>query len=188
MTDKTIAERARRQRDRRVAEGWQEVKVWVPTEADAEHIRQIAAERRLKAETLDGLSKEVPMISVETEKRIAKAIAEHGSAAYSTPSGAVLSLMTKLADEDDLTNFSRAFVILARAKPANATFVANAVPAKITNFLVKHRGVTADALLRWAPANPSWEADLKNAVRDPGRFVEVVEALANAVRQGTRWH
>jgi hypothetical protein len=184
MTAKTVAERARRQRELRVAEGWQEVKVWVPTEADAEDVRKLAAERRAKAEALYGLSQEVHTVNIETEARIANAIAEQGSAAYTTPSGAVLDLMTQLANEDDLTSFSRAFVILARAKPSNAPFVAAAVPAKISNFLIKHRGIDPSALMKWTQANPSWTEYLKVAVRDPVRFNQVVEAVAQDIKRG----
>jgi hypothetical protein len=188
VADNTVAERARRQRNLRVTEGWQEVKVWVPTEADAEDVRKLAAKRRAKAEALYGLSKEVPMVNIETEMRIAQAIAEHGSAAYNTETGAVLDLMTMLAEEDDLASFSRAFVILARAKPANAAFVAARVPAKISNFMIKHRGVDPSALLKWAAANPSWVDDLKSAVRDPVRFEQIVEAMAQAIKCGPAAH
>lgn len=141
MTDQTVGARMKKQRKSRATEGWHEVKVWVPTEQDAIDIRKLAEERRAKAQALDGLSKEIPAVTPETSARIARAIAEHGSAAYTTPSGAVLDLLTQLTEEDDLRSFSRAFIILARAKPANAAFVANAVPPKIANFLVRHRGV-----------------------------------------------
>lgn len=181
MADKTVAERARRQRDVRVTEGWREVKVWVPTEADAEDIRKLAAERRKLAEVLHGLSREVRMIDIDTELRIAKAISEQGSAAYTTESGAVLELMTQLADEGDLQGLSRAFVILARAKPPNAAFVAGRVPAKITNFLVRHRRVDAAALLKWTFANPAWDENLKDALRDPVRFEQLVEEMTTAI-------
>jgi hypothetical protein len=182
MRDKTVVNRVRRQREARVAEGWQEVKVWVPTEADAEDVRKLAEERRAKAAALHGLSQEVPTVNTETEVRIAKAIAAQGSAAYTTESGAVLELLTELASEDDLASFSRAFIIFARSKPTNATFVANAVPAKISNFLVKHRGIDAPALLKWANANPNWTEDLKGAVRDPARFEQTVEYFARAIK------
>lgn len=183
MTDKTVVTRLKRQRELRTIEGWREVKVWVPTERDAADIRQLAEERREKAEALHGLSKEVPTVTPEVETLIANAIAKHGSAAYITPSGAVLELLTQLADEDDLASFSRAFVILARAKPANAAFVANAVPAKITNFLVMHRGVDPAALVKWANTHPGWEDDLKNAVRNPARFEQVVAEMAEAIKR-----
>jgi len=188
MRDNTVVDRVRRQRKLRVAEGWQEVKVWVPTEADAEDVRKLAAERRAKAEALDGLSKEVSKVSHKTEMRIAKAIAEHGSAAYNSPSGAVLDLMTQLSNEDNLASFSHAFIILARAKPTNAAFVANAVPAKISNFLIKHRGINANTLLKWTETNPGWVDDLKDAVRDPVSFEQVVETMAEAIKRGHAAH
>jgi hypothetical protein len=188
MTDQTINARLKRQRELRATEGWREVKVWVPTEQDAADIRQLAEERRKKAEALHGLSKEVPTVTPEIETRIAKAIAEHGSAAYITPSGAVIDLLTQLAEENDLASFSRAFVILARAKPVNAAFIAAAVPAKITNFLVTRRGVDPVALMNWTKAHPGWEDDLKDAVRDPARFENVVTSMAEAIHSKRKPH
>lgn len=188
MTDPTVGARMKRQRKSRATEGWHEVKVWVPTEQDAIDIRKLAEERRAKAEALHGLSEEVPAVTPEIAARIARAIAEHGSAAYGTPSGAVLDLLTQLTEEDDLASFSRAFVILARAKPANAAFVEAAVPAKITNFLVRHRKVNLSGLTKWASANPGWEDDLKQAVRDPARFEQVVGAMADAIKRQRKPH
>lgn len=188
MADRTVVRRVKNQRDARQTEGWQEIRVWVPTEQDAEDIRNIAAERRAKAEALDGLSREVPKVSPQTEARIAHAIANHGTGAYDTPSGAVLDLMTELAGEDDLQGFSRAVVILARAKPANAKFVLARVPAKISSFLVQHRGVTPPQLMSWAGANPEWPEDVKRAARDPQEFERVVEAIAESIKAFSKSH
>lgn len=188
MADRTVVQRVKNQRDARLLEGWQEVRVWVPSEKDAADIRNIAAERRAKAEALEGLSKEVRKVSPPTEARIARAIAEHGSSAYTTPSGAVLDLMTELAGEDDLRGFSRAVVILARAKPANAKFVIERVPAKVSNFVIRHRGVSATDLMKWAEANPQWPDDLKNSVRDPEVFERVVETMSESIKAFAQPH
>ncbi|WP_236000434.1 hypothetical protein [Bradyrhizobium uaiense] len=123
MADPTVVRRVKRQRDVRLAEGWQEVRVWVPTEQDANDIRNLAADRRAKAKALAGLRRKLRACPQKTLQRIAEAIASQGSAAYTTPSGPVLDLLTKLAEEDDLASFSRAFILLARAAPANAAFV-----------------------------------------------------------------
>lgn len=48
VADPTVVRRVRRQRDVRLAEGWQEVRVWVPTEQDANDIRNLAADRRVR--------------------------------------------------------------------------------------------------------------------------------------------
>ncbi|WP_198400355.1 hypothetical protein [Bradyrhizobium pachyrhizi] len=127
-------------------------------------------------------SKEIKSTPPETLQRIAEAIASQGSAAYTTPSGPILDLLTKLAEEDDRASFSRAFILLARAAPANAAFVGGAVPAKISNFLIKHRGVKATALIKWTESNPDWTEELKNALRDPDLFVRVVENFASAIK------
>jgi hypothetical protein len=161
--------------------GWQEVKVWVPKEQDARDIRVLAAERRAKVGALDGLSKEIENVTLETETRIAEAIAQHGSAAFNHSSGAVLDLMTNLADAGDLEGLSKAFVMLARAKPAKAAFIANLVPAKVSNFLVKHRGIDAVALDAWCERNQGWTERLKSSLRDPAHFVSTVGSIAEEI-------
>jgi hypothetical protein len=183
MIRKKPASRVQRQREIRVAAGWQEVKVWVPTARDAEDIRNLAAERRAQADALHGLSNEVKKVTLEMQIRIANAIAEHGSAAYTHSSGAVLELLTELSEKDDLQSFSRAFIILARARPTNAASVASFIPAKISNFLIKHRGVDPSAMLKWASENPDWPDQLKSAVRDPVMFEQVVEAMAQQMKR-----
>lgn len=160
----------------------------MPTEEDAVDVRKLARERRKRAEALHGLSQKVKSVSPETEARIANAIAEHGSAAYTSPLGAVLDLMTQLAENDDLAGFSQAVVILARTKPANAAFVTTAVPAKVSNFLIRHRGINPQNLMIWTSKHPNWAEDLKHVVRQPDRFDRVVEAMAEAVKHQAAQH
>ena len=183
MKDKTATARVKKQREARVSEGWQLVTVRVPTEANAKRVRKLAQDMRDSAERLDGLSEEIETVTIETETRIGQAIAEHGSAAYNTPSGAVLDLLTELANEDDLIGFSRAVVILTRAKPSNASYVIAAVPAKISNFIIKHRSVSPKELTAWTNANPNWPDHLKEAVRRPEKFVPVVENMVRDIQR-----
>lgn len=182
MQDKTAIARVKKQREARSSEGWRLVTVWVPTEADADNIRKLATDMRDRAERLDGLSQEVKTVSIETEIRIGQAIAEHGSAAFVSPSGAVLDLMTQLANEDDLIGFSRAVVILARAKPSNAAYVIAAVPAKISNFIIKHRNVSVTELIAWQRTNPDWPERLKQTVREPVVFAAAVDRLVKDIQ------
>lgn len=183
MADKTVTDRMKRQRELRTAEGWQKVTVWVPTAADAADLKNLAAERRTRAEALTSLSEEVPKVNVETAERIARAIAEHGSKAYNTPSGAVLELMKELARGDDLVSFANAFIIVARAKPANSKYIAARVPAMISEFLIRHRGVGQGLMAKWSISSAGWADELKSAVRDPERFVEAVERLAQTIKR-----
>lgn len=41
-----IVKRVKRQRDKRLAEGWQYVQVWVPTKEDGDLIRSLASKMR----------------------------------------------------------------------------------------------------------------------------------------------
>lgn len=188
MADRTVVSRVRRQRQVRVAEGWQEVTVWVPTQGDAEAVRKLAEERRLMAENLHGLSRDIRGVSPKTEAEIAHAISEYGSKAYTTEPGAILDLMTRLTDEDDLEGFSRAVVILARAKPINACLVFDRVPVKIMNYLMRQGLIDYDVAERWKRRNPGWEDLLKGAVRDTARFRGVVEEVAQSIYRERTTH
>jgi hypothetical protein len=184
MADRTASLRIKRQRDARLREGWQEVRVWVPTDKDAEDVRTLAAERRAKAEALHGLKEGIPTMNVTTEKRIIEAIARQGSPAYTTESGPVLTLLSELAREGDLVSFSRAFITFARAKPMSAAFVAEATPAKVLNqYLLAHLGIDGGIFLQWEKANRDWADTIKSALRSPARFEQVVGEMAAAIRQ-----
>lgn len=90
-------------------------------------------------------------------------------------------MMTQLSNEDDLASFSHAFIILARAKPANALpSLRTPFLRRSETFLIKHRGINADTLLKWTETNPGWADDLKDTARDPVSFERVVETMAEA--------
>lgn len=93
-----------------------------------------------------------------------------------------MDLMTKLAEEDDLRGFSHAVIVLARAKPTYAASVMDYIPGKISNFLMRHRGVTLGDFLAWEQSNPNWGEQLKNVARDPSRFELVVETMAKDIK------
>ena len=182
---KTAAQRVKKQRESRAAEGWELVSVWVPTAEDAQAIKAMAEGYRRRAEALDGLSDEVKTVTHETQLRIAEAIGQIGSDAYTREDGAVLDLMTKLADEDDLLGFSQAFVLLARARPLNAHLAAAAVPAKVTHHLIRRRGIDTRTLLKWTRENPHWADRLKGAVRQPDHFVRVVDDMILEIKSSS---
>lgn len=73
-------------------------------------------------------------------------------------------------------------VILARAKPSNASYVIAAVPAKISNFIVKHRDVSVDEFIAWKRTNPDWPERLKQTVRQPNAFAATVEEMIKDIR------
>jgi hypothetical protein len=178
MVDRTVSARVKRQRDLRIREGWQDVRVWVPSEKDAVEIRALAERMRARAESLEGLKEGVSGMDANRERAIADAISQQGSPAYSTPSGPVLTLLSELAERGDLRSFSNAFVAFARAKPVNASYVEASVPAKILNqYFCRRHGVTVSQFERWRARHPNWAEDLKDTVREPARFEMTVESM-----------
>jgi hypothetical protein len=178
LIDRTVSQRVKRQRADRIREGWEEVRVWVPSRQDAEDVRKFAAERRLLAEAqFHNLTQKEYVMNVDAD--IADAIDQQDSPDYITPSGAMLTLMTRLAEGGDLVGFSRAFLAFARAQPRNASFVQSSVPAKILNgYLFKHRSLDRAAYDRWERDNPAWGDTIIAALREPERFAQVVSEMA----------
>lgn len=183
MVDRTVANRVSRQRTARLREGWQEVRVWVPTDEDAAEIRALAERKRATAETLRGLKEGVTGMDAATEVLILNAIQSLGSKAYNSPSGAVLTLLSELASRGDLRSFSNAFVIFARARPASAGYVEDSVPGKILNaYFYGHKGITFNEYARWHENHADWAERLKGAVRNPGMFELVVDQMLAEMR------
>ncbi len=118
-----------------------------------------------------------------TAASILDAIQSHGSKAYITPSGPVLTLLSDLAGRGDLRSFSNAFVIFARAKPASAGYVEAEVPAKILNcYLHGHRGVTLAEFTQWRSKNADWAQRLKDGLRNAERFERTVKQMVAEMR------
>lgn len=115
--------------------------------------------------------------------QIKEAIAQQGSAAYNTPSGAVQTLLSELARDGYIEDFANAFVLFARANPMNAPFVEESVPAKIMNhYWIRNQKLSADAVLAWQEKNTDWGKNLKAALRSPVEFEQIVKGMAEEIR------
>jgi hypothetical protein len=182
MAALTPAQRIKRQRELRLAQGWIEVRVWVPTEEDAVAVRKVAEEARKKATGLRGIFEEKLAVKASTIERTLEAVAEQGSAAYTTPSGAVLTLLSELAEEGDVEGLATAYGYFARAKPRNAAYVAEQVPAKIINWYFCHRmGLNGALVLNWTSDHPEWATQIKEALGDSVEFGRLVRGMASAI-------
>lgn len=183
MSDPTVSTRIKRQREARTSEGWQEVRVWVPTESDAEAVRELAAKCRRDAGNLTNLNKAIRSMTPENISKSISAIVNQGSSAYKTQSGAVLTLLSELAANGEVADLSRAFVIFAQAKPGNAHFVEQAVPAKITNgYFIAFKKLSQSAVAKWQIANPVWPNRVKECLRQPTTFQTVLEDVASQIK------
>ena len=93
----------------------------------------------------------------DIKARIEKALDEQDSTDFNTPSGATLTLMSELLDEDNLQGFSCVYLAYSHRHASNAGFIKNRMPAKIRNFLITHRAIDPTSLTEWTNNNPDWE-------------------------------
>jgi hypothetical protein len=122
-------------------------------------------------------------MSSETLLRALDAIISQDSSAHTTPSGPILTLLTKSAEEGDLIGFSESFTLFRVAKPQNAVFVMNAVPARVLNgYLLGHLGLSSAAFVQWEKSNRTWATDIKEALRNAQLFERTVRNIADGIR------
>jgi hypothetical protein len=186
MSAKSTAQRVKQQRQARLDEGWEEVRVWAPNAEAAVAIRQYAGILRRESENLPGLDEVCKSMKPEIYQRIKNAILEQGAPAYTTPSGAVLLLLTELAEEGNLQAISEAFNEFSKAKPGNMLYVEEKIPAKILNqYWLRKLQLNLESLTSWMNNNPGWANELKSKLRVPEEFERVVNAAAEEIRQAT---
>jgi len=159
---------------------------------DADRVRRrVADDRAGKAQHWSGVDNEEARISlhlalaaigIRNGRRIADAIVTFGDAAYITPSGPVLTLLSELAAEGEVYCFAQAYVLFAMIRPHNAAFVRDSIPAKISSeFFARHRGLKGQRIISWANKNANWPDRLKDAVSKPPLFAATVAEMADAI-------
>jgi hypothetical protein len=134
----------------------------------------------------DALANVLSMLGIAGADRIAKAITNQASAAYITPSGPVLDLLSELAEEGDLATMSHLYGAFSVIHPKNAGFVLGSVPAKISSrYLARNRGIGIRQFSAYVERNPDWAENLKANLPHSGRFTQTVTAMADAIATGT---
>jgi hypothetical protein len=133
-------------------------------------------------EAIEALTVALSANGIEQATRLAEAVVGLGSEKYITPSGPILNMFSKLAEDGQLTTISRAWRLFSIVHPDNAHFVREAVPAKISSlYLARNRGIDAGKIVKWASAQPDWADHLKSSLQDPARFKNTVDAMAEAI-------
>ena len=122
----------------------------------------------------------------DIKARIEKALDEQDSTDFNTPSGATLTLMSELLDEDNLQGFSCVYLAYSHRHASNAGFIKNRMPAKIRNFLITHRAIDPTSLTEWTNNNPDWEDALKDALPNPPAFEARVERIARVIKDSKK--
>ncbi|PZR32840.1 hypothetical protein [Caulobacter segnis] len=128
------------------------------------------------------LRETLAVIGVDDAWRVADAIAQQGSRAYVTGSGATLTLLTELAREGRLDTFARVVGLFAALFPKNIGFLREQVPAKVhANVLAPATNNDARRLMAWTQGTPDWADRLKEAVGSPPRFVATIEEMIDTL-------
>lgn len=141
-----------------------------------------ATDNKYPSDEADALRDALSAVGVDDALRIAEAIVKQGAAAYTTPSGPVLTLMSDLAERGDIEILARAYKLFATVQSANAAFVRETIPAKIsTRYFGTNRSLKATQVMSWAGRTPQWSASLKAQLEEPQAFAETVDAMATEI-------
>lgn len=118
----------------------------------------------------------------ELAVRTENAIRDQGSRAYVTPSGPMLTLLTELASEGDLAGIASAYIAFEQSFEKNAQFVANSIPAKLTNgYFIKYLNLDALRVVQYERKNVGWAKRAVDSLIDPETFKAVVNEIAREI-------
>ncbi|MCG5076354.1 hypothetical protein [Paraburkholderia tagetis] len=155
------------QRKARIKAGWTEIKVWAASHDDVQKIREFSEELRMNTLRHNirqiGRSRNTPPEVIDLA---VKAISNQGSNEYTTPSGATLTLLTGLAQQNRLNDLNAVVDMFRVAHPGNVRFVSASVPAKVMSSNVPHRLDlrAAERIMRWQSAHPDWAKQVEAAL------------------------
>ena len=131
----------------------------------------------------DTLRNALAVIGIDNARRVADAIAQQGSNAYITPSGAVLELLAALAEQGEIATLARAYALFAKMHQANSRYVRDSVPAKIVSgYFSKRLRLDTRRTTAWTAQTPAWATELKAALSEPALFVATVDRMAEQIK------
>jgi hypothetical protein len=133
-------------------------------------------------EAIEALAVALSATGIEQATRVAEAVVSKGSETRITPSGPILEMLSKLAEDGQLIAVSRAWRVFTMIHPESANLVRDSVPAKISSrYLVRNRGIDTGRMVGWMSTRSEWAEALKAALHDPARFKSTVDEMADAI-------
>jgi hypothetical protein len=133
-------------------------------------------------EAIEALAVALSATGIEQATRVAEAVVGKASEVHITPSGPILEMLSKLAEDGQLTAVSRAWRVFSMIHPESANFVRESVPAKISSlYLARNRGIDAGKMVEWMSTRSEWSEEVKAALHDPARFKSTVDEMADAI-------
>lgn len=133
-------------------------------------------------EAIEALAVVLSATGIEQATRVAEAVVGKGSEAHITPSGPILEMLSKLAEDGQLIAVSRAWRVFSMIHPESADFVRESVPAKISSlYLARNRGIDTRKMVEWMSTRSGWAEEVKITLHDPARFKSTVDEMAHAI-------
>ena len=113
-----------------------------------------------------------------------QAISEKDSSIYTTPSGAIIEELQKVAKEKDIVSYANICLHYSEIRPEAAQFIAGRTPGILcNNYFLGLKGFDYEKYIIWSLENPGWgkaltatyssAADLEKAVDD------IISAVSN---------
>ncbi|MFK0380294.1 hypothetical protein [Pandoraea sp. NPDC090278] len=177
---KTDRTRMGDQRRARLAAGWNELRLWAASDADANTLKAYAEELKMK-------SIENKMRAHAAERGLPHDVLEGTLAAvrtqdsdkFTSPSGATLELMNVLLRGGAVKETNIVYELAAIAHPGNARVIAGKLPTKVREqYLMNrldYRG--GQRAINWEAAHPTWADDAIVALQDGKLDVWADQAL-----------
>lgn len=133
-------------------------------------------------EAVEALAVALSATGIEQATCVAEAIVGKGSETHITPSGPILEMLSKLAEDGQLIAVSRAWRVFKMIHPESADLLRHSVPAKILSpYLARNRGIDAGRMVRWMSTRSEWAEAAKAALHDPAHFKKTVDEMADAI-------
>lgn len=122
------------------------------------------------------------MIGVREALQVADAAMQFGSDAFDRPAGALLDLLSRLAEQGELDVFAEVVRIFEMMHPESSRSIRSSVPVKIVSrYLGGNLSLSASHILAYDASEPGWRERLQNDASDPVRFVETVRSVAAGI-------
>jgi len=133
-------------------------------------------------EAVEALAVALSATGIEQASRVAEAVVGKGSETHITPSGPILEMLSKLAEDGQLIAVSRAWRVFNMIHPESADLVRDLAPAKILSlYLARNRGIDVGTTVGWMSTRSEWAEAVKAALHNPAHFKKTVDEMADAM-------
>lgn len=112
-----------------------------------------------------------------------QAISEKDRPIYTTPSGAIIEELQKVAKEKDIVSYANICLYYSEIRPEATDFIAHRTPGIIcNNYFLGLGDFDYEAFIQWSIANtPGWGDGLVAAACSPSGLKNAIDSIIEAV-------